>query len=382
MPRILVLSHTPTHPASSGNRARLSTLLCALQKQGHEVCLFLLDVGNGDNKSMEEKWDKFWSYTYSIPQIKYTKRIVDRVSKILKLNYFFPYGIDDWHDKKVDAVLIGLHEEFKFDIVLAEYVFFSRYLGLFSGVKKVLDTHDVFANRHKIFIENGDIPSWFYTTESEEKKGLSRADVVLAIQEHDRAYYASLVPDKQCLVVGHGCEIKNLFKKRSVAREVLFLGSGNNVNVHALTFFLNEVWPSVLCDFPGLTLGVAGSVCSKFSQFPTGCILYGVVDDLMAVYSSADVVINPVQFGTGLKIKNIEALGFGLPLLTTSEGAVGLESGRGSAFLVADTASEFKAELLYLLKNNQVRTHLSDCALEFASSYNKKIVAPLEEIFS
>ena len=73
--------------------------------------------------------------------------------------------------------------------------------------------------------------------------------------------------------------------------------------------------------------------------------LSGFVGDLEEVYKNR-VIINPVKSGSGLKIKCVEALCSGKPLVTTSNGAQGLKSGAGKAFLVGDDWETFAGNII------------------------------------
>ena len=77
------------------------------------------------------------------------------------------------------------------------------------------------------------------------------------------------------------------------------------------------------------------------------------------VYVISDIIINPVTFGGGLKIKNVEALCNGLPLVTTSVGAEGLEQGVGTAFHVCDTSDAMTETLCRLIGDAALRTRMS-----------------------
>ncbi len=96
---------------------------------------------------------------------------------------------------------------------------------------------------------------------------------------------------------------------------------------------------------------------------------HGFVDDLGAVYRDTDIAINPVRFGAGLKIKTVEALASGLPLVTTAEGARGLGQFAGEAFLVADEPAEFGSHLGALLASVEQRSALADAAWRVAREH-------------
>ena len=98
----------------------------------------------------------------------------------------------------------------------------------------------------------------------------------------------------------------------------------------------------------------------------SGVTLHGIVDDLDEIYRRIDIVINPVRVGSGLKIKNVEALANGLPLVTTSHGAEGMEDGAGTAFLVADTPQDFAEHINQLLASQETRQALGEQAYAYA----------------
>lgn len=378
MARVLVVSHTPTHPINSGNRARVNSLLHALQGAGHEICFFFLDFGNGDNEKMMEEWDTFWTLPYIFPRLStINRRMRVYISEKLKIDLYKPYKLDDWYRNRLDKEIRRLTEKYSFDVVLVEYVFFSKAFLSFSKAVKILDTHDIFGDRHKLFLKHGQQPTWFYTTPEEEAIGLQRADVVLAIQERENKYFSSLAPRTNVMTVGHITRIAPPSSAKEFANRLLFIGSGNNVNIDALNFFLDDIWPEIQKRVPNTQLAVVGNICKQFPALPEGCYAAGEVADLGESYSAADIVINPVRFGTGLKIKNIEALGYGLPLVTTQAGVEGLESGAGKAFLVANNSEEFVEHVCNLLSKETARSTLSRRALEYAQSYNDQATRPL-----
>jgi glycosyltransferase involved in cell wall biosynthesis len=100
--------------------------------------------------------------------------------------------------------------------------------------------------------------------------------------------------------------------------------------------------------------------------------MLGPVENLREAYARANVVINPMVIGTGLKTKSVEALSFGRPLVTTSCGAEGLEAGAGEAFLVADGAEEMARALALVLKNTEYASRLGRTAQAFAAQWNAR----------
>ena len=200
---ILVISPTPSHPQSAGNRARIYALLISLKNRGHNVHFAHIRRETlADDGAMQACWDgNFYSIDYQKPKSKKNKvniftsrlnllnRIINKIktkANLDKDSQKYTYKIDDWYDDSVNTKLIEISQSIKPDVVIVEYVFFSKALECFdSKILKVIDTHDIFANRHEIYLKNNQTPKWFSTTTKQENLGLKRADVILAIQKKE-----------------------------------------------------------------------------------------------------------------------------------------------------------------------------------------------------
>jgi glycosyltransferase involved in cell wall biosynthesis len=98
-----------------------------------------------------------------------------------------------------------------------------------------------------------------------------------------------------------------------------------------------------------------------------------VVPDVADAYAKSDLVVVPIRFGTGLKIKTIEAMGRGLPTVSTTVGAEGLEEAHESALMIADSPAQFTAAILRLLQDETERRRLSEESLAFARRWNSQM---------
>jgi glycosyltransferase involved in cell wall biosynthesis len=119
-----------------------------------------------------------------------------------------------------------------------------------------------------------------------------------------------------------------------------FIASDNGHNIEGLRLFVEHHWERVRDQVPDSQLILAGSVCDApgVRDIP-GAVSMGRVDELFNFYASVAAVINPCPSGSGLKMKSVEALAFGKPLVTTEEGAVGLESFAAPALFIKEIGS-------------------------------------------
>lgn len=378
MKKILLVSPTPTHPQTAGNRTRVDGLLSGLRELGHDVYFCHIRSEPGDEQAMRRVWgDHFISVPYQRPNRRLT-RWKRRLRSMLDPNARYVYSIDEWYDPSVDDVIADLHRKVRFNAVMVEYVFFSRVLELFGpDVLKIVDTHDVFTDRHLKYLQNGQTPQWYSTTRDQEAAALNRADVTLAIQDLERDFFAGLT-SKKVLTIGHIVALRAT-PGRAPGNRLLFVASDNPINSAGVNQFIAEALPDIRRRVPDAELALAGSVCNAVADGP-GVVKLGRVDDLVPVYDTAAVVINPVQFNTGLSIKNLEALGYSRVLVTAPAGAEGLEDGAGSAFLVARDSGEFVREVVQCLTTPDRANALAACAFQYATRWNQKTLHDLGAI--
>jgi glycosyltransferase involved in cell wall biosynthesis len=259
------------------------------------------------------------------------------------------------------------------DVCIIEYLDLSFLLNyLPRDIRTILDTHDIISDRIKSFAEyNFTTNVWPSGTvvknEAEEYDVFNSYDAIMLINNRDFDKVGSKIGYEKVILAPHPPAIT----KRAIRQKAVTIGyvaSNYTPNVHAIISFITDVWPSFIDQ--GLTLNIYGTVGTKIdmpADFLTSsniCIR-GFVQDLNQVYDEIDIVINPVKFGAGLKIKNMEALGSGLPLITTSHGATGIEAGSDQSFLIADTNIEFIKCLTLLSSDLPLRRRLSGNAISF-----------------
>ncbi|MGG5821049.1 glycosyltransferase [Falsiroseomonas sp. HW251] len=312
--RVLVVSPTPTHPQDAGNRARIHAVLSALKAAGHSIHLCLLMRENPSAEAlaaMRAAWDQ----VFEVPH--------DRAKEARSLGEV--NALDDWILPETEAAFAVLAaRQPGFDLVLVEYVFLSRAFDFFPGAVKVLDTHDLFAGRAERLAVLGLENRFFATIEAEETRGLDRADLVLAIQAEEaeafRARTRAVVTTLGHLPWDDRPPLASRIAPWPVT--IGYLGSANPLNTRALGRFLGALDLGRL-DADGGEVAVAGAAGRGLTEQP-GLRLLGPVADADALYAECDIVANPHEGGTGLKIKTVEALTRGRPVIGTAEAFAGL----------------------------------------------------------
>ena len=313
---ILVLSPTPSHPHDFGNRKRIYQICSGLKQRGARICFvhYPLEM---DWRSrcpaqplamMRAEWDDVHLIPPSVP-VHPSARGED-------------HDIDEWWDPSLEAFLRWYVNVRHFDAMLVNYCYLSKALMLRPrGCLGILDTHDKFSGRRELLASIGIAAEFFHTTENDERVGLERADVVLAIKEQEQALFERMTRRKVTTVPfaepprwleGPAPDAEGYLR-------VGMLGARNNLNLFNVRRFLNTALPAVRSSLAPIRFVLAGTMCTDLGRIFRGepaIELMGPVADVRSFYEAVDVVVVPMDVSSGQKIKVGEALGFGVPLIS------------------------------------------------------------------
>ncbi|WP_269541305.1 glycosyltransferase [Cerasicoccus fimbriatus] len=351
---------------------------------GIEVHFCHIPFQSGDEKAMHSYWrerlhvtpyDKPWKKIRiaGIPMPdKITSPLAAHGLGVMPIDYFFN-----------DALLPHLREinqRIKPDAVMVEYVFFSKAFEAFpASTHRVIDTHDLFSNRHKKFIKAGLHAEWFFTNEAQERKGLQRAQSIIAIQEHERESLERIAGQQVPVHTVQHLATPTPLPPPMTLKTLLYIGGRNTINEQALAWFLEQVWPILLRKAPELQLNLAGSIC-QLELSALNVKRLGHVESLRDAYEASDLVINPARAGSGLSIKSAEALCFARPLITTQHGAQGLpQTTDNQAFITVDSSTEMADAIIRLFETPGKLATLSLAAKSLYQSTIDSSMASLKQ---
>jgi glycosyltransferase involved in cell wall biosynthesis len=143
---------------------------------------------------------------------------------------------------------------------------------------------------------------------------------------------------------------------------VVFLGNvDSKPNIDAIRFFNDEVLPALLEKSPEAVFDVIGPGASTTvdPRFGSRVRFRGFVEDLGAALSEYDVLVAPLRFGGGTKLKVLDAMAHGIPVVTTSVGAEGLSITHGEHALLAETAAEIAEGILRVKQDEALANRLA-----------------------
>jgi glycosyltransferase involved in cell wall biosynthesis len=312
---VLVFSPTATHPTYSGSSQRVFSICSALQALGHKVHFVYFDHERKMDLEQAEAMRAAWDSFHYIPYHPRRRR-----------SFTGPdWKADDWYQDDIGPTIAELCRVYRPEAVLCNYVFQSKLLeDLPPEIIRIIDTHDTFADRRQMMERAGLKPSFYFTTRSDEARMIRRADVVIAIQDHEARYFRSITASPVVTIGQFLPPLPPPAKPPAGKMRFGYIASGNHLNVASLRALIAAVDALPRVEFRVI---VAGTVCEKVQDIARPWLQFlGVVPEPADFYTRILAAINPMSHGTGLKIKTVEALRWGMPVVSTACGFAGLQS--------------------------------------------------------
>jgi glycosyltransferase involved in cell wall biosynthesis len=165
---------------------------------------------------------------------------------------------------------------------------------------------------------------------------------------------------------------------KKVPARLIFTGSFRfHANYEAMKWFVGEVFPRILKKEPEVQLVITGDHAVLPLPSVENVTLAGYVEDIKRLIASAQISIAPLLTGGGTRLKILEAMAIGTPVVATSKGAEGLGAEDGKQILLADSPDDFADRVLTLLRDAELHEKLSvNGKLFVKKNYDWKSVVP------
>jgi len=367
----LIYSPVPSHPTNAGNRQMVYHIGKYMQSVGY-VVHYVYCTFEGLSKEQYEQMRREWDYFDVI--VKSPTQPGDRTMGDV-------YARDDWYQADVGDFLLWKVNGFDIRLVLFNYIFQSKALELLPRhVRKVLLTHDRMSDRHKLFDLHGMQREFFYTTPEEEGAALRRADEIIAVQADEAEFFRS-ISDRPVHIVRQFFPPRMDVMPQSLhLRRIGYMGSNNLINYESIHNFATLFRKQQITGRP-LTLVIAGGVSDRIRDLAGhGIEIIGRLERLEDFYRSVDLVINPMMFGTGLKIKTVEALSFGAPIVSTRAGMSGIVEAT-HPYHACESIEDLLRAIDLIMRQPTALSELRQASRKLFSDYYAGTMAQLQRIF-
>ena len=297
-----------------------------------------------------------------------------------------PFSVLNYTRAEMREAIAGLMKEAPFDIVLLEGVHLGEYLPMLRSSAArpavVCDWHNI---ESEILQRYSQSPApWArrqYARQAARKLSnyerwfVNQCDMHIVVSDRDRdtlLQYGARVP---VVVIENGVPTDHFSLHGAATRgepprsRVVFTGAMDyHANIEAVTTFAREVWPELHAAAPQLVFTIVGrnpsaGVCT-LADTP-GIEVTGMVPDVRPYYAGAVAAVMPLRVGGGTRIKILEAMAAGVPVVSTSLGAEGLTAIPGTHYVLADSSSQMVAALQDLLRDPTRTAQMAAAARDF-----------------
>jgi len=333
----------------------------------------------------ESNWSDF---IYTRTQSFYHQRLL-RQQLPVDSDYFAPPG----YVKYLTKLLTQRNYDFIW-INNLDYAHLASNLRS-SKLQTVIDIHDI-TTRFRLVRKNIDFSKnlkFDYEVNFEREIALlDRFDKTIVDSQFERDILAKeLPPDKLHFIPSqvNGLDSgTNLtpYLERVFEYDVLFVGSDNQPNREGMQFFLDEALPLIVERKPDLKVAVAGKISSAVRVEPMlakKLVCLGYIPDLSELYLKSRLVICPLRTGAGTKFKLVEAMAYGMPIVTTLHSASALSLVDGVNAFITDDPVAYADRVSRLIHEPELATRFSvQISKTYASQHaSAAIYTKLDAIF-
>lgn len=367
--KVFFLTHHPFWLANTGTRNRVAALWQSLHSDPRfdvKIC-YQRFLNAADRAAIANLG--IGSNITDLPRVQ-TKSSSFRMPEIAEK---FPLFKNHVHRNVAEAFSHLVNEQ-KPQVIFSTYIADYPYIPPNSNAIRILDTNDIVSLRSMVF-RAWKRPAPFGIDVASEINILNTFDYVIGIQDREYLFLrAATGPEKAVYLPMTAGLAEPLPLPSSPRLQMLFPASHQAPNVDGLRWFLSEVWPY----FSGkeIDLIVSGTILEalgaegKAIEARFGNVKFvGIAPNLKELYAGSHIVLNPVLYGSGIKVKTVEALKYGRCLLTTPAGAEGLQPGIDKAFLVAHSAQSLIENIEEIIRAPEIIEYFSGQATLFYNAF-------------
>ncbi len=291
-----------------------------------------------------------------------------------------PYNAVRFISKAFSEKLKELLMEQHFDIVQLEGLYVCPYIPVirkYSDAKIVYRAHNI---EHEIWERTAAISSGFRKfylnilasrIKIFEKKFINEYDLLVPITERDRIILDKMGNTRPTHVSPTGIDTKQLIPhaKNLEYPSVFHIGSLDWApNQEGLLWFVEKCWPKIHVKYPHLKFYVAGRKAPDWliRRFNLPNIVFmGEVSDAYQFINSKAIMVVPLFSGSGMRIKIIEGMALGKPIVTTPIGTEGISTQSEKNIIIADNEHEFINGVERLINNKELFHTIGSNAIEY-----------------
>lgn len=351
--KILQLCNKPPLPAVDGGCIAMNNITQGLLNSGHEVRILTIETAK--HPMLRDQMPAEYLEKTGIDSVfvDTSLNLIDAFSALVTSD---SYNVSRFFSPDFDRKLIAILSREKFDIIHLESLFMTPYLATirrYSKAPVVLRSHNleyIIWERMAEVSKNRAKKAYLNLLSRQLKKYetgvINKVDGIAAISNEDAKKYLSLKCFKPIVNIPFGINVENYVAKPLPENEISLFHIGAmdwTPNIEGIQWFLEKVWPLVLEKTPEIKLYLAGRKMPEelVQSAPKNVVVVGEVESAREFIGQHSVMVVPLLTAGGMRVKIIESMAIGRPVISTRIGAEGIDCRKEVHYLAANSPEEF-----------------------------------------
>jgi glycosyltransferase involved in cell wall biosynthesis len=364
--RILFLSRWFPYPPDNGSRIRVLNLIKHLSSHH---CIDLISFAS--DPVADEQLNALGPYCQRVEVVRYRPFNPGRLSALMGFFSRRPRSVIDTHSAEMQRRVEEAGRDGPPDVVIASEIDMAPYALALSTVPKILEDIELAVLNEKYLRQRHPLKRlrarlmWWKS--SRYVAELLRAfDGCTVVSEQERERVLGVSPGyNRIVVISNGVDTTHYTADFGAPESDRLVYSGSltySANFDAMSFFLREVFPLIQAQRPDVKLSITGrldGVPVDHLACGESVLFTGYLDDVRPTIGRSWGSVVPLRIGGGTRLKILESLALGTPVISTRKGAEGLDLEAERDILIADKPADFAKAVLRLLQDRKLRETLS-----------------------
>jgi len=361
--KILFLSRWFPYPTNNGSKIRIYNLLRGLSQHHDVTLLSFVDQPNVSPGAPEVQ--EICSKVVVVPWKEFDPNTIRARFAIFNLK---PRSIVDTFSLEMAQAITKTLGEQSFDLIIASQLQMAAYYPCFQGIPAIFEEFEIGLFYDRAFSSDGKIRLRQALTWIKLRMYLSQLlgdfQACTVASEQERRLLEQNFPSykRPVKIIPNSLNMDEYKEIHADKKPNTLIFSGPfkyRVNYDAMLWFVGKVFPLILEQVPDTQLIITGDHANLPLPSTQNITLAGYVDDIKSLIASCSISIAPLLSGGGTRLKILEAMALGTPVVATSKGAEGLNATNGVHLLLADSSADFAEYVIRLLKDESLRRKLT-----------------------
>lgn len=377
---VLIVTYGLPYPPHGGTKLRdLNTIRCLARE--HSVFLLSLLWNPGELRDVA----RLREYCREVDAVVMRRSLGERLAGLASgLRAGRPLAASAFYLAAMAEKVRRIVSEHDVDLIVFEQLYVAPYLDALPSPRTgrtVLSLHNVAARQYRSMLRTRvgavhkalQLPKWLLMA-AMERAYAGRADHCIVVSSRDAMLLGATHPEAPRSVIANGVDasVYRPLPEPAGGDALVFVGRMQYApNIDAVRHFCRRILPIVREAVPDVRLYVVGEEPSPLvTRLADGdrVVVTGGVPDVRPYYERSRVAIVPLRAGGGTRVKILEAMALGRPVVSTSMGCEGLDVTDGEHLLVADTPARFAERVVELLRRPDLRACLARNARRLVES--------------